>query len=108
MIQIKVTWPALILLLVALAVWLARDPGQRQPAPVYQSPSRPPRTARRPIIIEQPAPASDYAAETERLDREAADAARLVFEESTRQHQTIIEELNQRNDRRKARFNTRR
>ena len=109
MIKVNITWPLLMAFLIALIVYLARDPKPHRPLPERRTPSRPtPRTSRRPIIIEQPSPVSDYDAETERLDREAAEAARTVFEESEAQRELIIERLNQRNDRRKARFNTRR
>ncbi len=103
MIHIKLNWPTLILLLFALFVWLVHDPGVRQPAP---RPAPPPR--RRPFVIDQDGPARSYDDETERLDRAAADAAQAVFEESDRHNQTIIEELNKRNDQRKNRAYTRR
>ena len=101
MIKIKLTWPALILILIALAIWLARDPNARKSAP-SRRPAPPPR--RRPFVIHQDGPATSYDAETERLDRQAAEAAQAVFEESDRQNQTIIEELNKRNDQRKHRY----
>ena len=59
-------------------------------------------------MIDQDGPASSYDDETERLDRAAADAAQTIFEESDRQNQTIIEELNKRNDQRKHRAYARR
>ncbi len=104
MIKIKLTWPALILLLIALAVWLARDPGARKSAPKRSAAPRPVSQRRRPFVIDQDGPAASYDAETERLDRQAADAAQTVFEESDRHNQTIIEELNKRNDQRKRRY----
>ncbi len=103
MIKIKLTWPALILILIALAVWLARDPDARQPAPSRRRPA-----SRRPFVIDQDGPARSFDDETDRLDRAAADAAQAVFEESDRHNQTIIEELNKRNDQRKNRAYTRR
>lgn len=105
MIKIKLTWPALILLLIALLVWLARDPGARKPTPSRRRPASPPR---RPFVIDQDDPARAYDDETERLDRQAAEAAQAVFEESDRQNQTIIEELNRRNEQRKNRAYARR
>ena len=108
--HLKLTWPALILLLIALAIWLARDPashatGARKPAPARR---RPASQSRRPFVIEQDGPASSYDDETERLDRQAAEAAQAIFEESDRHNQTIIEELNKRNDQRKNRVHTHR
>ncbi len=106
MIHIKLNWPAFILILIALTVWLARDPGARQPAPSRRPSPRP--ASRRPFVIDQDGPARSYDDETERLDRTAADAAQAIFEESDRQNQTIIEELNHRNEQRKNRAYTRR
>ena len=117
MIKLKITWPALLLLLIALLVWLARDPGSHKPqrrAPI--APSRPPRR-RVPLhrqntddfVIDQDGPVtSDYAAETERLDREAADRARTAYEETARPYEEIKERMNQRNAKRRERANTRR
>ena len=110
MIKIKLTWPALILILIALLVWLARDPashatGTHKPTSARR---RPASQQRRPFVIHQDGPASSYDDETERLDRAAAEAAQTIFEESDRQNQTIIEELNKRNEQRKHRTNTRR
>ena len=110
--HLRITWPALLLLLIALLVWLARDPGShKSQRRVPVQPSRPPRR-RVPLhrqstddfVIDQDGPAiGDYAAETERLDREAADRARTAYEETTRPYETIIERMNQRNAERRQR-----
>ena len=82
MITIRFNWPSLLIILLALAVWLirvsdtppARSPGKSRPGP--RAPRRPTRAARPGVIIDMPAGDSraDYDAETERLDREAAEA----------------------------------
>ena len=109
--HLRITWPALLLLLIALLVWLARDPGSHKPAQARPPRARP--AARRvplhrqstdDFVIDQDGPAiGDYAAETERLDREAADRARTAYEETTRPYETIIERMNQRNAERRQR-----
>ena len=53
--NLRLTWPALILILIALLVWLARDPashatGTHKPAPSRRRPASPPR---RPFVIDQ-------------------------------------------------------
>ncbi len=103
MIHIKLNWPTLILILIALAVWLVRDPGASKPAPSHRRPA-----TRRPFVIDQDGPARSYDDETERLDRAAAEAAQADFEESDRHNQAIIEELNHRNEQRKHRAYARR
>lgn len=79
MIKIRITWPLLILLMLALLVWLIRGQApkpakRRTPSP---RPSRP-RPTRGTVIIDQDGSSTvhdrDYDAETERLDREAAEA----------------------------------
>ena len=98
MIKLKITWPALLLLLIALLVWLARDPDTHKPAP-----ARPPRRRvplhRDDFVIDQ----DDYAAETGRLDREAADRARTAYEQAARSYETIKERMNARNAERRQR-----
>lgn len=90
----RITWPALILILIALAVWLMRDPAPRKPAPRRRPQPRKARPdSRRPFVIHQTPDGDDYTAETERLDREAAESARTVFEESEAARETVIEEL---------------
>jgi hypothetical protein len=103
--KIKITWPLLIVLLIVLLAYLTRDPGRRSATPTR--PSRPPRRTR-PIIIDQAGPARDYETETERLDREAADAGRRAYDDHQRQFDAFKERMNARNDKRRERFNTRR
>lgn len=98
-INLHITWPALILLLIALLVWLARDPGARKSAPKRRTAPWPASQPRGPIIIEQP-PASDYAAETERLDREAAESGRRTFDDQQAQFNDFKERMNARNEQR--------
>lgn len=90
MLKIKITWPVVFMLLISLAVWLirtssaqpaARKPTRPTPRPATRNGHRP----RAPFVIDaEPHPADcagdspDYAAETEALDREAADAARTA------------------------------
>ncbi len=78
MIKIKLTWPALILILIALAVYLARDPGQRN-APSLRTPRRPASPARRQALPDHDG--GDYEIETRRLDEAAAAAGQQVFDE---------------------------
>ncbi len=90
----KLTWPALILILVALALWLMRD----RPVTHARRRSSTP-TAAGPIIIDQ-TPAGDYAAETERLDREAAESGRRTFDDQQAQFNDFKERMNARNEQR--------
>ena len=75
--KIRITWPLLFALLLAALIYLARDPGQHQPAhagrparshPLHRSPQR-------------EHDGSDYDAATRRLDEEAASAGQPVFDE---------------------------
>ncbi len=93
--HLKLTWPALILLLFALLVWLARDPGPRPTRSMPRRSSTRP-APRGPIIIEQ-SPADNYAAETERLDHEAAESGRRTFDEQQEKLDAFKERMNQRN-----------
>jgi hypothetical protein len=115
-IRIHITWPALLLLLIALLVWLARDPACDKPGSPKPAPARPPRresAARRvprhrqntdDFVIDQVDPVTgDYAAETERLDREAADRGRQVHDETIRSYEDIKERMNARNAERRER-----
>lgn len=77
MIKIRITWPMLFFGLILLLIWLAREP--QQPTPARRKRSQRPRpsagrAAR--LVIDQDADgsSSDYDAETERLDEEAARA----------------------------------
>lgn len=78
MINIRVTWPLLILILLALLAWLIRGPAGKPAKHRAPSPRPPrPRPAAK-VIIDQDGSSTrhdrDYEAETERLDREAAEA----------------------------------
>jgi hypothetical protein len=99
--KIKITWPLLIVLLIALLAYLTRDPGRRSATPTR--PSRPPRRTR-PIIIDQAGPARDYENETERLDREAAETGRRVYEQRQQEHESVMERMKQHNEQRQARY----
>jgi hypothetical protein len=91
--KIKITWPLLIVLLIALVAYLTRDPGphaapQRRPAPRPASPThrRTPRDR----------DGGEYDTETRRLDEEAAAAGQQALD------QTIIIDLPEPSWRRKS------
>jgi len=100
MIKIKITWPVFFLCALTLAIWLRRAPSKPHPAPRAHRAHRP--RPRRQTIIRLDG-SDDYDTETERLDREAAEAGRTAYEQAERNRQTLIQELKKRHDQRYAR-----
>lgn len=77
-VRFQLTWPALILVLIALLLWLTRDPARpARAARPQQRPATPPRPTRR----QRDCAGRDYATETRRLDDEAAAAGQAAFEQ---------------------------
>ena len=104
MLKIKITWPLAILVLIGLLVWIIRTadpPRTAKPTKQRRSAARPmphrngPGYFKPPIIHADDAhpfdaaDSSDYDAETKRLDREAADAARATHAHSSAQYTPI-------------------
>lgn len=93
MLKIKITWPVVILILFAIAAWLMRSQQPTQPA-------RSRRTPRQTIILNGDGDA--YDAETDRLDREAAQAGRATYETESDRYTRTINRMRKRNAERYA------
>jgi hypothetical protein len=97
MLKLKITWPLALLILVAIFAWMikaseparpsARQESRPRRTPRRRSPARNGHSARETFVIDvDPHPfdaaggtnPDEYDAETERLDREAAEAARAA------------------------------
>lgn len=84
-VRLRITWPLLFALLLATILLIFRSPAQTATTAPAPSPRPRPmaqrarsRHVRRPDVIFKTAP--DYDAETNRLDQEAAEAARQAYD----------------------------
>jgi hypothetical protein len=105
MIHVRINWPTVILILLALAIYLLRAHPSPRPQPKPK--------ARRPFVIDRDrdghhVAGDDYDAETERLDREAADRARTAYNDTEDEYADLKERMNARNDKRQFRSARRR
>jgi len=101
MIHIRINWPTAILIALALLIYLLRAHPSPRPQPA-------PKARRRPFVIDRDrdghhVAGDDFTAETERLDREAAERAQTVYESTRASGDETIERMQQRDDKRKAR-----
>jgi hypothetical protein len=107
MIKIRITWPLLIVLALALFAWLIRDSGASRPRPARRPsprPDRPERRRRASVVIDQDGPDAAYDAETERLDGEAFATGQRAYEAARQHHQETLERMKYRHEQRAARY----
>jgi hypothetical protein len=106
MIKIRITWPLLLVLALALFAWLIRDAGASRSRPARRPSPRPDRPERRrpPVVIDQDGPGTTYDADTERLDGEAFADGQRAYEAARQHHQETLERMKYRHEQRAARY----